>query len=148
MKTLRGEGLRLMGCTDDAEEFFHCYGNWQVVEGLLRVEWSRAMGKTRVWLQSGSGPLASQKVVHVGYTGDHVKLIVPPEEKMLEGARERILEAQLVATRGREFAERDRADKYEKALREIAGPGKPGSLAACLTRIYHRAQGALDADTD
>ena len=98
------------------DSFFSEYGDYRVVEGVLRVD-------TRAHLRCPEVIIDADDQWHypLGESGDRVKLLLPPDEKVqsLDGARERILEAQLEATRGREFDERDRADKYEKALREI-----------------------------
>ena len=108
--------------------FLNEYGDYRVVEGRLTTKCGhRKGGNTRIVIV-GKGVGASECWTEVGYTGDIVTLILPPEEKelSLDGAREQILEAQLEATRGREFQERDRADRYEKALREIADPDMHG----------------------
>ena len=102
--------------TFESDGFFREYGDYRVVEGVLRVD-------TRAHLRCPEVIIDADDQWHypLGESGDRVKLLLPPEEKVesLDGARERILEAQLEATRGREFDERDRADKYEAALREI-----------------------------
>ena len=94
------------------ERFLDRYGDYRVVEGSWHVG---ASGNLYIKEPEKEPSLVARRLTRV-------KLILPPEEKelSLDGAREQILEAQLEATRGREFQERDRADRYEKALREIA----------------------------
>jgi hypothetical protein len=153
MKTLRDEWKRLYPHEPQrpevckhwpvAERFLDEYGSYRVVEGVLVLTASGSL----VAVEVGDEDLHYD--VDLGAPGDHVKLLLPPEEKeeMLDGAREQILEAQLNATRGREFAERDRADKYKKALREIGGTSWPMLAAQDGVRLLRKiAREALDED--
>ena len=156
MKTLRDEwcacGRGQYPLTTVRENFLRKYGDYRVVEGELYVSCPVIGGHRQVGVRPsrrGGGTL-------IGSVGDRVKLILPPEEKglSLDGAREQILEAQLEATRGREFQERDRADRYEKALREIAERDEEAmplsteyQLTKMLCAVATLARGALD-DTD
>ena len=129
------------------ERFLDRYGDYRVVEGRLTTKCGhRKGGNTRIVIV-GKGVGASECWTEVGYTGDIVTLILPPEEKelSLDGAREQILEAQLEATRGREFQERDRADRYEKALREIAAARWPQLVYRDTIELHRKlAREALD----
>ena len=110
MKTLTSERLRLAPEVIDTREarFWNEYGSYRVVEGVLCVGASEGS----VWIRENPQDTPN---FHVGERGDHVKLILPPEEKEGDSLNRKLLQAQ--------SDKRDaqhRADRYEKALRHIA----------------------------
>ena len=113
MRTLRDEALRIgrahQHYLPSYDMFMGEYGSYWVAEGVLKTV-RQANGRLAVELWDGMG----HRVAIIGRVSDRVKLILPPEEKGVQAD----VEAQIVAI----CAERDR---YERALREIAGiPGE------------------------
>ena len=108
MKTLRDEWRRMTDAMWQhlfTNPFFRKYGDYRVVEGELSVR-KRLDRRSLVVLQNSSG------YVDIGACGDTKTLILPPEEKEVRTAEE--ARRQLL-----------RADRFEKALREIAGATWP-----------------------
>ena len=158
MKTLRDEWARLY--PDQPQRpavcrswpvsgpFLNEYGDYRVVEGRLTTKCGhRKGGNTRIVIV-GKGVGASECWTEVGYTGDIVTLILPPEEKEpADKVMLRLMAAKEEALQ-REAIERLRADRYEKALRQIA---RPAVEDRNVYSAYHRrtriAREALD-DTD
>lgn len=129
------------------------YAEWRVVEGELRA-FPNVNGLVDIMIIDNVGGGIS-RARHLGAVGDHVKIIIPPEEPksdpLEDQMRERIgvLEQSLAgAKRNCKLAWSDagaadaRADKYERALREIADhPSCAGGVAHSM-RI--RAKEALE----
>ena len=120
------------------------YGSYRVVEGVLEeAHWYRGrhVGRLVVVRVEDGDP----QYVNLGTIGDYVKLILPPEEKGVTDVTAdmlRVSRAQTDASRAREASERARADRYEKALREIRDlPTTPGHL---LAQARATAREALD----
>ena len=132
MRTLRDEALRIgYHYKPGYGTFMDEYGSYRVVEGLLNVTNAKAVAICTLDQQ-----------LHVGWHGDHVKLILPPEEKKPLGAKVAIDTAMALV---REHAAR--ADRYEKALVEIAAERTEGSGFAFWMK--RRAKEALDGtDTE
>ena len=142
MKTLRDEGVRLIGCTDEAEEFFHVYGDWQVARGELCIATNRRgpLG----------GPLSQEwqevtvwdgeEYTSLGVVGGHVELIKPPLEE--DGDETSSLRRQLLQTASDKRDAQHRADKYEKALRDIADVRT--ELLGVAREMKRKAKEALD----
>ena len=95
---------------DRTTEFLDRYGEYRVVEGVLYYESNNPRPlpergqRNMVVVQTASGG-----IVELGPLGNRVKLIIPPEEPptpVLDMAKKL-------------GAERARANRYEKALREI-----------------------------
>ena len=107
MRTLRGVFSKM---AEWGYDFWHEYGSYRVVEGELYEEAGR-IGIRRYGITTEGHDRVA--IDPIGYVGDNVKLILPPEKKAEPAAP--ILE--LTKKLGRE---RVRADRYEKALREIA----------------------------
>ena len=125
MRTLRdsvGRGTVIMGPSRKVAEQYQAiyrqgvadalceYGSYRVVEGVLVLA---SPGNLVVALEvDDTNP---HRDVKLGILGNHVKLLLPPEEKKPLGAKVAIDTAMALV---REHAAR--ADRYEKALREIA----------------------------
>ena len=99
--------------TFESDGFFREYGDWRVVEGVL-------VGKKYgdgVWVndQRNDGVVVPRRV---GEVGQRVKLILPPEEKVeCDEWIRRSAYDEICKAMAHKHA---RADRYEKALREIA----------------------------
>ena len=107
MRTLRDEVDRcLFGIP--RSDFLNEYGSYRVVEGVL------TLGTALDTRESRLPPVVLFGGLPVGRLGDTVKLILSPEEKKPLGAKVAIDTAMALV---REHAAR--ADRYEKALREI-----------------------------
>jgi hypothetical protein len=126
MKTLRDEWKRLV--IDPlwthlfTNSFFREYGSYRVVEGVLCKGADRRIGIRSYGQSHGHDWVA---IDPIGTLGDHVKLLLPPEEKKKTPRVEllaRLCEAEgdLVETDCKLRCAAARADKYKKALREIA----------------------------
>ena len=112
------------------------YGSYRVVEGVL------TLGTALDTRESRLPPVVLFGGLPVGRLGDTVKLILPPEEKKPLGAKVAIDTAMALV---REHAAR--ADRYEKALVEIAAERTEGSGFAFWMK--RRAKEALDGtDTE
>ena len=117
MRTLRDEWKRLLG--DDyicgwPATFFAEYGSYRVVEGELHLGTS-GYDEGFVHIHPEGGPFRPASATRIGKPFDIVKLLLPPEEKEGDSLNRKLLQAQ--------SDKRDaqhRADRYEKALREIA----------------------------
>lgn len=139
MKTLKTECVRIdQEEYGDGEavfwgEFWETYGNWQVVKGELAPSPGMRF-PDEVWVGGRK----------IGELGDYVKLIVPPEGMLPLGAKVDYLEAQLGLQEQREEGLQVIADRYEKALREIAEPESQSDWERVATRRRRRAQEALD----
>ena len=118
MRTLRDERSMLAQDTGsdmlDVSAFWKEYGSYRVVEGVLVLA---SPGNLVVALEvDDTNPHPDVKL---GMLGNHVKLLLPPEEKKPLGAKVAIDTAMALV---REHAAR--ADRYEKVLREMAEHGE------------------------
>ena len=124
MRTLRDEAERIgYHCKPGYNTFMDKYGSYRVVEGVLTFSPGRAYpGMVRV----GGEP--------IGKSGEYVKLILPPEEP--NGPTKTELGTRLAAVNAR-------ADRYEKALREILEYREDDSCEVAAAR-WRIAREALD----
>ena len=149
MKTLRSERDGLLpeprtasGRNVRNELFFSEYGDYRVVEGVLYVDEHGDSGKTYTYMKLDGGGY-----VDIGDSGVHIKFILPPEEEPAGLAAEmlEVSRAQTDAARGREAEERARANRYEEALREIAGTCWPHLVPTDRVALLRSmAKGALE----
>ena len=144
MKTLRDEWKWLLG--DDyfcgwPATFFAEYGSYRVVEGVLHAgsKDDDGYGRGRPHIHPVDGPFNESTATFIGREGAHVKLLLPPEEKEGDSLNRKLLQAQ--------SDKRDaqhRADRYEKALREIVVAESMTDWERAATRRRRIAREALD----
>ena len=111
------------------------YGDWRVAEGELYLE----DGRVGVLSSGHTEGHEWEAIDPIGHLYDHVKLIIPPEEKkdatplVLQMTKLELAEAQA------------RADRYKKALRDIAGMGWPSLMMRDRVTLLRKiAREALD----
>ena len=118
MKTLRDDAMRIaLGghyYLPSYDLFMAEYGDWRVVEGVLTTK-----HRGVVVVEDPRDDAGCKGWHTLGKCGDRVKLIIPPEEPWGN-------------TDYRKVARREaaRADRYEKALRELVG------LADCVENVH------------
>jgi hypothetical protein len=156
MKTLRDDvrmwlrpGVRFCPSPEAYGEYEHGvrdalrkYGSYRVVEGVLYYRSPDpqpiAHGANMVFVRTDGGD------VDISPLSNTVKLLLPPEEKE-DGAADLRRKLSQCHAQARDIAadcteHRHRADKYEKALREIAGvAGETTALRRTLARIAREA---------
>ena len=121
--------------THGVKDAMAVYGDYRVVEGVLRIFQRLEDGRWEACVSfTENGDLGS---VTIGVEHDTVKLILPPEEKGPE----------LYSVESTYQHERDRADRYETALREIADSSAP-AIEAVAGEARQIAEGALDEDAE
>jgi len=122
---------------EGAEAALAEYGSYRIVEGVLEeAHWYRGPHEGRLVVLHTTGEEPSY--ILLGPMGDNVKLLLPPEKKEDESLNRRLLAAQ--------SDKRDaqhKADKYEKALREIDRVWKSVQWPS-LSRVKRIAREALD----
>ena len=136
MRTLRDEATRLgyhykVGYNTFTDE----YGSYRVVEGVLHPG-TDSYDEDFVHIHPVGGPFGPSTATRIGKSHDVVTLLLPPEKKEEPAAP--ILE--LTKKLGRE---RVRADRYEKALREIEDTSG-GRWELLVERTRHIAREVLD----